>query len=170
MDEGVRLEQACAGDAGAMLEVHRAAIRGTASAVYDPEIIESWAPLPLQAEHIEGLAQRIGSGEEVAIVARDRRGTIIGFGSIVPSSQELRAVYVAPEHGRFGIGGMILRALEADARERGLTELGMDASINAEAFYRRHGFQVECRGEHVLGSGRRMACVRMRKRLLQEPG
>ena len=41
----------------------------------------------------------------------------------------------------------------------------MDASLNAEAFYRSHGFTVERSGEHQLSGGLRMACIRMRKQL-----
>ncbi|MDQ0509317.1 GNAT family N-acetyltransferase [Ancylobacter amanitiformis] len=158
----MRIEEARPADAEAMLMAHRAAVRGTAAAFYDVEIINTWAPLPLRAETIELLARRIERGVEEAVVARDRSGAIIGFGSIVPNVHELRAVYVSPAHGRSGIGGSILRELEARARRRGLAELTMNASINAEAFYRRHGFTSEGYGEHRLDGGYRMARVRMR--------
>lgn len=163
----MRIEEARPVDAEAILMVHRAAVRGTAAAFYDAEIIDAWAPLPLPAGTIEGLARCIESGEEEAVVARDRSGVIIGFGSIVPNVHELRAIYVSPAHGRSGIGAAILQELEARAQRRGLVELTMDASINAEAFYQRHGFRSEGRDEHVLRGSRRMACVRMRKRLAQ---
>ena len=164
MDTQVRLARALPEDAEPMLVVHRAAIRGTAAPFYEPAIIEAWAPLPLRPDHIDALAHRIESGEEEAIVARERR-MIIGFGSFVPSSRELRAVYVLPGHGRRGIGGAILDALELRARKYGLAELVMDATLNAEVFYQRHGFTVERKGEHILRGGHRMACIRMRKRL-----
>jgi putative acetyltransferase len=163
MERGVRLELATAEDAEAMLTVHRWAVRGTAAHFYDPEIIEDWgSPGP---EDVERLAQRIVRGEEEAVVARDASGRVIGFGSIVPSSQELHGLYVAPEHGRSGIGAMILKELEARARRRGVDELSVDASVNAEPFYRCHGFEAEGRGQHALPSGRPIDCVRMRKRL-----
>ncbi len=41
----------------------------------------------------------------------------------------------------------------------------MDASLNAEAFYRRHGYETLGPAEHVLDSGVRMACIRMCKAL-----
>lgn len=165
MDKHVRLSAAVPDNAEAILMVHRAAIRGTAAAFYEPAVIEAWAPLPLRPDHIDALAQRIDSGEEEAVVARERGGAIIGFGSFVPSNRELRAVYVLPAHGRRGIGGAILAALELRARKYGLSELVMDATLNAEVFYQRHGFTVEREGEHILRGGQRMACIRMRKRL-----
>jgi|SRR5215813_13008187 len=160
---GVRLELATADDAEAMLTVHRAAVRGTAAHFYDPQVIADWgSPGPANRER---LAQRIVRGEEEAVVARDASGHVIGFGSIVPGAGELHGLYVAPEHGRSGIGAMILKELEARARRRGVDELSVDASVNAEAFYRRHGFELEGRGQHALPSGRSIDCVRMRKRL-----
>jgi ribosomal protein S18 acetylase RimI-like enzyme len=44
----------------------------------------------------------------------------------------------------------------------------MDASINAEAFYRRAGYEILERGVHRLRSGREMACLKMKKTLTQE--
>jgi hypothetical protein len=37
--------------------------------------------------------------------------------------------------------------------------------VTAESFYRREGYEVIERGEHVLRNGQRMACVKMRKDL-----
>lgn len=165
MNVDVKLEEALPEDAEAMLIVHRAAIRRTAAPFYAPHIIDAWAPLPIRHDHIDALGRRLETGEEEAIVARDRRGVVIGFGSFVPSRRELRAVYVSPDHGRLGIGGAILRALEQRARKYGLKELIMDATLNAEAFYQRHGFRSLRRGEHLLRGGQYMPCIRMRKTL-----
>jgi hypothetical protein len=63
------------------------------------------------------------------------------------------------------LSGAILGELELRARGHGLAALRTDASLNAEAFGRRHGFEVECRGGHRLQGGRQRACVHMRKRL-----
>lgn len=42
----------------------------------------------------------------------------------------------------------------------------MDASVNAEAFYRRAGYQFVDHGVHRFDSGHEMACVKMKKDLL----
>lgn len=111
----------------------------------------------------------IESGEELIVVAIDSNEHIVGFGSIVPRHSELRAVYVAAEHGRRGAGRAILTRLEAMARELGMTELHMDSSTNAVPFYEANGFISLERGEHLMPSGNRMACVRMRKTLRSSP-
>ena len=100
-------------------------------------------------------------------MAEDASG-VIGCGSIVPLLQELRAVYVHPGAGRRGVGSAILRCLAQLALDRGVLQLQMDASINAEAFYRRAGYKILERGVHRLRSGREMACLKMKKSLTQE--
>ena len=43
--------------------------------------------------------------------------------------------------------------------------LNGDSSVTAEPFYLAHGYNVRGRGEHMLRSGQRMACVKMEKAL-----
>jgi len=93
----------------------------------------------------------------------DAAGKIIGFGSIVPNNSELRALHVLAEHGRKGVGRAIVDQLESWAREAGVKDLRLDASINAIAFYEAIGFISLERGEHRTPSGLSMACMRMSK-------
>ena len=51
------------------------------------------------------------------------------------------------------------------AFDRGLSQLQMDASVNAEAFYVKHGYVVVRRGLHRLAGGIDMASVTMSKRI-----
>ncbi|HEY6924113.1 MAG TPA: GNAT family N-acetyltransferase [Steroidobacteraceae bacterium] len=148
-----------------ILEAHRSAIRGTAVSAYSPAIINEWAPETIAPQRVENFRRCIESGEELIVVAVDAAEHIIGFGSIVPRNSELRAVYVAAEHGREGVGSAILARLEEMARALGLTELRMESSINAVAFYEANGFISLEHGEHPMPSGNHMACVRMRKTL-----
>jgi GNAT superfamily N-acetyltransferase len=61
------------------------------------------------------------------------------------------------------VGRALLARLEELARDVALTELRMDASINAVPFYEANGFISLEPGEHIMSTGARMACVRMRK-------
>jgi putative acetyltransferase len=153
-------------DALPILEAHRSAIRQTAASAYRPDIIDEWAPAVIVHERVENFQRWIERGEELIVVATEPAGQIIGFGSIVPANSELRAVYVAGAYGGQGVGRALLARLEKLARDAGLAELRMDASINAVPFYEANGFISLERGEHLMPSGGRMACVRMRKALL----
>ncbi len=150
-------------DARSILDVHRSAVLITAAFCYDSDILEAWA-LSLDAAAVERMAAIIAGGAELILVVVSG-SRVVGFGSIVPQQNELRALYVHPNFGRAGIGGRLLSALQDLARQRQMSELTMDASLNADAFYARHGFVAVGRGEHVLRGGERMRCVRMRKAL-----
>jgi len=147
-------------DARAFLEVHRAAVHGTAAKDYPRAVIEDRACLPITDEHIEGV--RANRDREIRLLA-EIDGEIVGLGAIVLATSELRACYVAPGAARKGVGSALVRQLERIAREHGVERLELDASLTSERFYVSLGYQVRERGEHVLRSGRRMACVRMAK-------
>jgi GNAT superfamily N-acetyltransferase len=154
---------AVAADAVAIIDLHFAAVHRTASAFYSSEVLDSWSRQPDEARY-QQIREVIAKGDELVLVAEDD-SRVVAFGSIVPRLRELRAVYVHPDAGRRGIGYQLLTALERVALERGAVELQMDASVNAEAFYRRAGYDVVERGTHRLRSGLQMACVKMSKRL-----
>jgi putative acetyltransferase len=164
-DASFSLRRGLPGDARAILEAHRSAVRGTASAYYSQAVIDEWGAVYLAPERITNFERWIERGEEVIVVAVDFTDKVIGFGSIVPNNSELRAVYVCAEYGRRGIGRAILSQLETLAREAGLNELSMDASMNAVPFYTANGFISLGPGEHPMPSGNRMACMRMSKSL-----
>jgi len=159
----IRIRAAIESDAEQVARALFDAIRITASASYSSEVIESWALAP-DEQRCAQIRSVIAGTDELCRVAEED-GIIVGFGSIVPAASELRAVYVRPDVGRRGIGSALLCELETMAVARGLSELHMDASVNAEAFYQQHGYQIIERSEHRLSNGARMACVRMRKAL-----
>jgi putative acetyltransferase len=158
---GVRLRAGVESDAEAVRRVHFEAVRQTAAAAYAPEVVERWAPDPTEST-LEQFRRALGGDDELILVA-ENGDAVVGFGAIVPATGELRAVYVHPDAGRRGVGAQILRQLEQLAVERGVLALHMDASLNAEAFYARHGYQVIERGTHLVGGTTPMACVKMTK-------
>jgi putative acetyltransferase len=149
-------------DAGAGLEVHRAAIHGTAAKDYPQSILQEWGPLPVTVQTVKRF--QANPDNEIRLIA-EQDGEIVGFGALVPENNKLRACYVAPRAGRKGVGSALVRELERLARARGLAQLQLESSITAEPFYNALGYEARERGEHTLRSGRRMACVKMRKLL-----
>ncbi len=162
----VNIRPAIVADAIAIIDLHFTAVHQSASSFYPAEVLNTWSTQPDETRY-DHIRRALEKGEELFVVAEDASG-VIGFGSIVPLLQELRAVYVHPRAGRRGVGSAILRCLEQLALDRGVLQLQMDASINAEAFYRRAGYEILERGVHRLRSGREMACLKMKKSLTQE--
>jgi putative acetyltransferase len=162
-DRTREIRPATTADAEAIIDLHFAAVHETAATFYPREVLDTWSRQPDEARY-QRIRDAVTKGEELFLVAQDASG-VVGFGSIVPSAQELRAVYVHPKAGRRGVGARILAELERLAIDCDVSQLQMAASINAEAFYRRAGYEVVERGVHRLGGGVEMACVRMKKHL-----
>jgi GNAT superfamily N-acetyltransferase len=157
---GVCVRTARIEDARGILEAHYSAVHETAAGDYPLEVRRAWA-MPVTLERIDRYSKHALSNETTVVAEVD--GRIAGFGVIVEAESELRAVYVAAEFGRRGLGSALLRELERIAKERGCRELRMDSSLTAAPFYASHGYEETGRGEHLLSSGEEMACVRMRK-------
>jgi GNAT superfamily N-acetyltransferase len=149
-------------DAHAFLGVHHAAVRSTAVKDYPLAVIEAWAPMPVTEDAIELVLAN--SDKEFRLIA-EIAGRVVGVGAAVFENLELRACYVTPNASRKGVGSALVKEIERAARELRVPRLELDSSLTAEPFYRTLGYEVVERGEHVLGNGQRMACVRMRKEL-----
>lgn len=155
------LRRAVIADAEAVVRVQHDAVQGTASAYHPPEVLEAWAA-KLTEDNYERVRRETTDDTMIVLIA-ESDSHLLGFGMVVPGDEELRAVYVHPDYGRRGIGTAILKDLEKFAIQRDVKRLNVESSINAEAFYARHGYEVVVRTTHRFKSGQEMACVRMTK-------
>ena len=165
MNHHLHIRRALMDDAADILAAHHSAVHTTAGRHYPPAITAQWSRT-VDAERINQMREVIAAGRElihVAVIA----GRVRGFGSFDASTNGLIAIYVHPDAGRMGMGAALLAAVEQHARDLGLRFLAMDASVNAEAFYRKHGYRTLARGMHRMASGEDMACVKMRKDLVE---
>jgi N-acetylglutamate synthase-like GNAT family acetyltransferase len=160
--QNILIRNASEDDAAAIVQVHYDAVHVTASKDYDEAILKDWSGLPdARIDRLQG--QIISNPENTSMLVAEINGEIVGFGEIVSSTCELRAVYVSPIAARNGVGGALLNELEAIARKKGVLNLWLDSSLTAEPFYLSHGYLSDGRGEHHLQSGRKMICVKMHK-------
>lgn len=150
-------------EARLFLEIHRASVLGVAAKDYPLKVLDAWAA-PATPEFLDEFLANL-DGELRLIAEIDGRPA--GIGALVPHNSELRACYVAPFALRCGVGTALVREIERLARQAGLTDLQLLASLTAEPFYAALGYHVETRTEHVLRSGQPMAAVKMRKALKQ---
>ena len=157
----LKIRRARQEDCHSIGSVHAAAVRGIRTAFYTPEEIQAWA-VPKEPESYE---ESIRSKE--FFVAEDS-GAILGFGVLNQELAEVEAVYVTPEAGRRGIGLEILRKLEERAKDRGLSELRLNASLNALPFYEQAGYVAQEPSKYRLLTGVEIACVPMIKTLTRE--
>jgi ribosomal protein S18 acetylase RimI-like enzyme len=105
----------------------------------------------LKGELAAYFREHIQDGSFFALVA-ESEGQILGYGAIVlksipgdlnrPSYLEgdILNMYTLPHARKQGIGRMILEALVAEARPRGLSKIGLHTSKDGEHLYRSFGF------------------------------
>jgi putative acetyltransferase len=148
-------------DARGMLEVHYAAVHDAPLNYYDEDRLDEWSPT-VDDERILAFLTRSQIDEEVTRVALEDE-LIVGFGTIVPSLNELRACYVHPRSTRQGIGRQLLAVLEEEARAAGSGWLKLNASLNAVDFDKAMGYVADGLGRHRLVSGHSISCVHMYK-------
>ncbi|SFB72796.1 Predicted N-acyltransferase, GNAT family [Collimonas sp. OK412] len=90
-------------------------------------------------------------------VAYDAAGHAIGTGRLLPDGHIGRMAVRAAGRGK-GVGAAILKALMAQARQRGDAEVVLNAQTQAEAFYGRYGFSRD--GEEYDEAGIAHICMR----------
>ena len=127
---------------------HLDSIRTTGALHYEAPIVSDWGAR-VRGELYAGAMAR---GEDFFVAIGEREG-------------KPEAIYVRGKAARLGIGSALFRTAEAAAIAAGATSIHVDASLAAVEFYTANGFEEVGRGTHRLSSGRRMACVFMRKNL-----
>ncbi len=150
------IRKAVATDAAFICQVHMASIRALVQTHYTGAQVEAWCGRRSSASYIAPICSK------VVLVAIDG-GTICGFAQLDPLHAAIEAIYVAPSAIRQGIGLSLLAQLETSARTLGITELSLDASLNAVSFYERAGYSAYEESDHELAPGVSIPCIVMRK-------
>lgn len=127
------IRPATRGDAGAIHRVHTRSITTLCPNHYPGEVINGW----LRGRTPEGYYSSIDTG---SVFVAEIAGEVAGFGRAVKG--EVLSVYVDPDHASRGVGSLLLAHAIAVAREGHDGPIAVVSTINAEAFYLKHGFTV----------------------------
>jgi GNAT superfamily N-acetyltransferase len=143
-------------DADRLAEIHLAAIRRGCRSHYDEAQIAAWTTA------IDGPLHRAAIRDQVVMVA-ERRRRVIGFGEFQPRNGQIVHLFVDPAVTACGLGTRLLAALEARAVAGGVQEIRLRASLNAEGFYARRGYEPAGGPRSVTMQGIPVPCLPMRK-------
>lgn len=103
--------------------------------------------------------------DEVCLhVLAEAEGRPIGTGRLLPDGHIGRMAVLAPWRGR-GVGMALLQELLAEALERGMPGVALNAQVHARAFYERQGFRAQ--GDEFMEAG--IPHVRMYRPLTPSP-
>lgn len=89
--------------------------------------------------------------EEGWLIVAEVEGEVVGFGGIdLDATEQLKWLYVLPEHQGAGIGARLLNDLEQVGWTSGLTAIRLHAAPGAVEFYQRHGYGHVAEEERVV--------------------
>jgi putative acetyltransferase len=141
-------------DAEQIAQLFHDTIRQINSRDYTAEQVQAWAPDDI---HFIDWAER---GSSRIIYVADDQGTIAGFAELEPQGH-IDCFYCHKDYQRRGVGRQLYQAIETKAKQLGLKDLNVEASITARPFFQQMGFsvvneqQVICRGvtftNYVMG-------------------
>lgn len=143
-------------DAAATLTLFLDAITVTAANDYSPEQVRAWA----RAEHRDPESWHLGMAERASFVATVN-AEVTGF-SDVDDSGYIDMLFVAPRHGRKGVGRTLLAEAERRVRQRGGRRLSATVSVTARPLFERSGFSVTSE-QHPLRDGVSLPSFRMHR-------
>ena len=140
----VSLRAARKGDGEALFEVTRRSVEALARNHYSPEQIARWMGDRTSAYYEDLIAQ----GQ---VVVAEFKGTVMGFVDSEPG--EVTRLFLLPGVAGSGLGRKLLDVGIANARKGHTGPIKVESTINAESFYRRHGFRTVGRGYFSHGLG-----------------
>lgn len=131
------LRPARAGDGAAVFDITRRAMAGLATAHYPAANLANWLGTRTPAYYEAAIAQG-------GMVVAERDGTLLGFVDAAPGT--ITRLYVLPAAAGTGLGGKLLAAGLKIANTAHTGPIRVEATLNAEPFYRKHGFIALRRG------------------------
>ncbi len=149
-------------DIPALCRVHTTAISVLAKGAYTEGELRAWCGCVSADLYAELLDTRM-------IFVAERDDHVSGFCQLDLGSGEVEATYVDPQDAGHGVGSQLLEAAEEVAYDHGLRDLHLGSSVNAEPFYRKHGFAVRERATFPFVKNMAVECVLMTKRLVPTP-
>lgn len=142
--ENVILRPARAGDGQVAFEVTRRSVLALAKHHYSVEQLAGWMGNRTSAYYEDLIAKG-------RMVVAEQDGLVKGFVDAEPG--ELTRLFLLPEVAGTGLGKRLLEIGIRAARQGHQGSIKVEATINAEGFYRRHGFRTITRGYFSHGLG-----------------
>lgn len=90
-------------------------------------------------------------------------GQVVCTGMLTVENGQIDAIFVRPSHMGRGVGRAMMVYLEAEAKALGVTEMRLDATLNAAPFYRRCGWSGDVIATYQSPRGIELACIPMTK-------
>lgn len=124
------------GDEAALWNVYFSAIHQTASADYNSEQINAWAPADVDLTKWADLIR------DIAPFVAEQNGRIVGYAD-VQSNGYIDHFFVSPLIARQGVGSLLMREIHQAAQSQGIKSLFANVSVTARPFFEKWEFKVD---------------------------
>ncbi len=161
MSDTPALRPYLATDTPVLAAIFAAAIEELTGDDYNEEQQQAWAAV---AEDEDAFGKKLAS--ELTLIATLQNAPV-GFASL-RGKDHVDMLYVHPGVAARGIASMLLDALEKLAGGRGADKLTVDASDNAEGFFKKRGY-VAMQRNSITVNGEWLANTTMQKTLGGKP-
>ena len=131
-------------DAETVFNITKASIGGLGRTSYSQDQIANW-----MGERTPTFYRELIAAGRMTVSLR--AGTVVGFVDAIPG--EVTRLFLLPEAAGVGLGRKLLEIGVAQARLGHSGPIKLEATINAEAFYQKHGFRSIRRGYFSHGLG-----------------
>lgn len=138
--------------------IHRDSILQLCKTHYSDEQLADWTAALGPAAYLVLLTSH-------RMFVADENDEILGFAVLDLSTGLINATYVCPQAFGRGVGRALLAAAETDAAANGISQIRLNATLNAVGFYERLGYEHCGREQNRLPTGVELPCVAMRKTL-----
>jgi GNAT superfamily N-acetyltransferase len=126
---------------------------------YSKQELDAWFhQYPADAIYINWIETRL-----LLVAVADNQ--VVGFAQFHPERAIIEAMHVLPEFTRRGIGTRLVKTLEAQASQRGLNTVDVEASTNAEQFYLQCGYTKIRDGKFKCRNGVELNSILLRNQL-----
>lgn len=144
MKKEFTLRRALPGDGQAIFHVTRQSIAELSNGMYTPEQLNGW----MGERTPEFYEQLIKQGQMVVAL---QLGRIVGFVDSEPG--EVTRLFLLLEASSKGLGAHLLKIGVDNARGPGIRFIKVESTLNAEGFYKKHGFVTQKHGFFSHGVG-----------------
>lgn len=155
----MKIRKACNADKENISILHIASIKKLCEKYYSCDQISAWTSLLIPSAYDQALR------EKAFLIACDSKQNLMGIGILDAKNAEVSAIYIHPDSVGKGVGSRLLNELERLAGNSNITTITVHSTLNAEGFYKVHGYIKEELTFHDLPNGSKLECVRMLKYL-----
>ncbi|MEG1209774.1 MAG: GNAT family N-acetyltransferase [Leclercia sp.] len=114
--------------------VRNLSIRHGCKTSYSASVLKAWTPAAMP-EHFREV---IADNPFFVVEMPDARIVATGFLDLAAASVE--AIFTLPDYSGKGMASLILEKIKDEARRRGMKQLTLSSTPNAQTFYEKHGF------------------------------